>query len=137
MKIKYRVKQIGDMFYPQIRVFLFWIDISVDCCYYSYGDIRLYENPETLCCNSLEEATKALSCYIHNYLPSFTCKGYKVRTYLDRNKREYLYVAENKKAMLWDNCSEKLCEKIAEKEYERKVKEKHNKKVTIHEFNEG
>ena len=142
MKTKYRVKQIGDKYYPQKKWFLFWKNIKVRTCSDDYyGRItNVYNNKDVLCFNTCESAVEQITNYKNNHLHTFSCLGHIVKTYFNKNNKAYFYVdvTTNK---LYSNNSERLCELITEWEDGRKKamqleREKRiaDRKVTIHEY---
>jgi hypothetical protein len=139
---KYRVKQIGDNFYPQRKQFLFWRNISVRTCSDDYyGRITNCNNKkEVLCFNNFKLASEQITNHKNNYLRSFLCLGHIVRTYFNKNNRNYYYV-DTTTYKLYSNNSEQLCELITTWEDDRKKRiqlerEKRiaSRKVTIHEY---
>ena len=139
MKTKYRVKQVGKKYYPQVKKLFFWWDIEVPMCKIKYGDIYPDEIKTTLAYLSLESAVSAIKQYDYNYLGSFRCRGHKVKTFYLEQENQYIYVDMSTidgHNPVYSYSSENICELISEKEDERIKKEKADKKVTIHEFTE-
>lgn len=141
-EIKYRVKQIGNNFYPQKKRFLFWTNISVRTCSDDYyGRITNYNNnKEVLCFNSCQLATEQITNYKNNYLRSFLCLGHVVKTYFNKNNKNYYYI-DTTTYKLYSNNSEQICELITSWEENKKKaietarqKKIANKKVTIHKY---
>jgi len=139
---KYRIKQIGNRYYPQKKRFLFWKNISVRACSDDYyGRITNYDNnKEVLCFDSYQVASEQITNYKNNYLRSFLCLGHIVKTYFNKNNRNYYYI-DTTTYKLYSSSSEQLCELITswEENKERvrkKAKQKKiaDKKVTIHEY---
>ena len=140
--MQYRVKQIGDKYYPQKKRFLFWKNISVRTCSDDYyGRITNYSNEkEILCFNSCKLATEQITNYKNNYLRTFLCLGHIVKTYFNKNNRRYYYLDVTTEK-LYSDSSEQLCERITmweeDKEKARKAakqKKIADRKVTIHEY---
>lgn len=144
--MKYRVKQIGDKFYPQKKLLLFWRGIRVRTCSYNRysSDITSYSNDKTpLRFTSLDFANKQITNYINNYLRSFWCLGHRIKSYFCTNNDTYYYIDTTTDAVFSDN-SEQVCERVMcweELESARRKKEKQEKqesrKVTIHEYVEN
>lgn len=132
--MKYRIKQIGDMYYPQRKFLGIWWNISVETCTIRYGEIHP-EKVINLCFGHLKRANAAIINFRDNYLGSFKCRGHKIATFYDDGSEQYIYVDVNNKR-IYDTNSEKLCERIAEMEDERIKKKKHDKKIVLHEFTE-
>lgn len=142
--MQYRVKQIGDKFYPQKKQFLFWKNISVRTCSDDYyGRITNCNNKkEVLCLNSCQLASEQITNYKNNYLRSFLCLGHAVKTYFNKNNGTYYYV-DVTTYKLYSNNSEQICELITSWEENRKKaieaarqKKIADRKVTIHEYAE-
>lgn len=140
--MQYRVKQIGDKFYPQKKQFLFWRNISVRTCSDDYyGRITDCSNKkEVLYFDSRQLASEQITNYKNNYLRSFLCLGHIVKTYFNKNNGNYYYV-DTTTYYLYSNNSEQLCEFITTWEDDRKKKiqlerEKRiaSRKVTIHKY---
>ena len=140
--MQYRVKQIGNKYYPQKKWFLFWKNIKARTCLEDYyGRIIDYRNEkEALCFNSCELATKQITNYKNNYLRTFLCLGHIIKTYFNKNNKRYYYfdTTTNK---LYSDSAEQLCELIITWEDDKKKKaqlekEKRvaDKKVTIHKY---
>lgn len=140
--IKYRIKQIGNKYYPQKKRFLFWKNISVRTCSDDYyGRITDCDNDkEVLCFDSCQFASEQIANYKNNYLRSFLCLGHIVKTYFNKNNKNYYYV-DTTTYKLYSDSSEQICELITSWE-ERKKKEMEaakqkriaDRKVTIHEY---
>jgi hypothetical protein len=139
---KYRVKQIGDKYYPQKKRLLFWKYIRVCTCSDDYyGRITTYsDEKEVLCFDSCQLASEQITNYKNNYLRSFLCLGHIVKTYFNKDNGVYYYIDMTTKKLYSDN-SEQLCEFITaweerkEKEIEAaKQKKLADKKVTIHKY---
>ena len=133
--LKYRIKQIGNIFYPQKRsFFFFWKNLTVPKCrLYDFPDFSTYSNTFiTLAATSLFEAKTVLINYDNNYLRSFLCKGTIIKTYYDPERNKYFYVDINSKDSRYSDNAEKICEIVAE----YREKEKKSRKVTIHEYRE-
>ena len=133
MKNKYRIKQIGNMYYPQKKVLFFWKYIDILKCYIykSEHKISLCDNTIIrLSGNSLESAINKINEYDTNYLKPFVCCNLLIATYIDEASGVYYYAASE---TLFSDSSEQLCEKISE--YKRKQKE--SKKVIIHEYSKN
>lgn len=140
--MQYRVKQIGNKFYPQKKRLLFWKNISVRTCSEDYyGRVTNYDNDkEVLCFNSCQLATEQITNYKNNYLRTFLCLGHIVKTYFNKNNRQYYYLDVTTEK-LYSDSSERLCELITmweeDKEKARKAakqKKIADRKVTIHEY---
>lgn len=140
--MEYRVKQIGDKFYPQKKQFLFWKNIKVRTCSDDYyGRITKYDNKkQVLCLNNCQLATEQITNHKNNYLRTFLCLGHVVKTYFNKNNGKYYYLDVTTEKLYSDN-SEQLCELITTWEDDRKKKirlEKEqriaDRKVTIHEY---
>lgn len=142
MKTKYRIKQVGNNYYPQKKQFLFWKNIRVCTCsddYYGRA-INTNDNQYVLCFNNYEYAVKQITNYKNNYLRNFLCLGHVVKTYFNKNNAVYYYVDITTRRLSSTN-SEQLCElivtweedkkKVTEAEKRRKIAER---KVTIHEY---
>ena len=141
--MQYRTKQIGNNFYPQKRLLLFWRKIRVRTCSYNKyaADISSYSNEKVpLCSESLDSANKQIANYINNYLRPFWCLGHHIKSYLCLNNDTYYYIDTTTYEVFSDN-SEQLCERVMYWE-ERKKKEREwakqkkleSKKVTIHKY---
>ncbi len=140
---KYRVKQIGNEYYPQKRLLLFWRKIRVCTCSYNKyrNDITSYSDEKTsLCFASLDFANKQIANYINNYLRPFWCLGHRIKSYFCTDNNTYYYIDTASYRVFSDN-SEQLCEGIAylkEQEKNKREKEKQkkreSKRVTIHEY---
>jgi YHS domain-containing protein len=137
MKIKYRIKQIGNTYYCQQKI-IFWKNIRVLEC--NYGDYEsrpdLKNHKICLTSNSLENAKYELKKYTQNYLHPFTVKGHLVQSYYnsydsEKGGLQYYYIS-NKNLNLFSNNAEKIIELISEYEY----KKKRSKQITIHEYSE-
>lgn len=142
---KYRVKQVGDKYYPQKKRFLFWKNISVRTCSDDYyGRITNCDNnKEVLCFNSYQLASEQITNYKNNYLRSFLCLGHIVKTYFNKNNKNYYYV-DTTTYKLFSDSSEQICEFITAWEEhnkrarkEAKQKKIADRKVTIHEYVEN
>ena len=140
--MQYRVKQIGNKFYPQKKRFLFWKNISIRTCSDDYyGTIVKYSNEkEVLCFNSCQLASEQITNYKNNYLRSFVCLGHIVKTYFSKNNKNYYYIDTTTYKLYSDN-SEELCELITAWEEDKKkaikaAKQKKiaDRKVTIHKY---
>lgn len=133
MKNKYRIKQVGNTYYPQKKVLFFWKYLDIPKCYickYEH-EIILYDNTIIrLSGNSLESAINKINEYDTNYLKPFVCCNFLIATYIDEESDVYYYAASD---TLFSDSSEQLCEKISE--YKRKQKE--SKNVTIHEYSKN
>lgn len=144
--MQYRVKQIGDKFYPQKRLLLFWRKIRVRICSYNNyrADITSYSNEkESLCFTSLDSANKQITNYINNCLRPFWCLGHRVKSYFCANNYTYYYLDTTTYQVFSDN-SEQVCERIMSWEErennirkKQKQKKRESKKVTIHEYVEN
>ena len=129
MQTKYRIKQVGNTYYPQKKVLFFWKYLKVLRCVKSnYSNLlNLYANLVILSANNLEEAIFKTNYYDNNYLRPFMCCGCRIQTYLDIDSGKYYYAVTDK---LFSDSSEQLCEKISE--YKRNQGE--SKKITIHKL---
>ena len=127
--MKYRIKQIGDTFYPQQKKLLFWKNIKIITCYkHSYDDELTIDNwNATLREPSLKKAIQTLNSYINNYLKPFKCCGHNIITALDIYTATYYYIDEVNR---YSDSSEEICLMVAE--VERSKKE--SKRVTIHKL---
>ena len=144
--MQYRTKQIGDKFYPQKRLLLFWRKIRVRTCSYNKysADVTSYSNEKVpLYFTSLDYANKQITNYISNYLRPFWCLGHRVKSYFCINNDTYYYIDTTTYDIASDN-SEQLCEKIQcweEQQDKKRKKEKQEKqesrRVTIHEYVEN
>lgn len=132
MKTKYRIKQVGNLFYPQKKV-LFWTNIYVPGCDYHGNRLVINKNPILLVFNSLSDAERELKNYIDNYLHSFVVKGHVVCSYYDPDYDHYYYRSEKVTNIVSDS-SEQVVEQIGQYEYKRKKEKERANKVTIHEF---
>lgn len=143
--MQYRTKQIGDKFYPQKRLLLFWRKIRVRTCSYDKysADVTSYSNEKVpLCFESLDSANKQITNYISNYLRPFWCLGHRIKSYFCKNNDTYYYIDTTTYDIFSDN-SEQLCERVMlweerkKKELEMiKQKKLESKKVTIHKYAE-
>lgn len=140
--MQYRVKQIGNKFYPQKKQFLFWKNISVSTCSDDYYGriVNCSNKKEVLCFDNCQLASAQITNYKNNYLRSFLCLGHIVKTYFNKNSRKYYYIDTGTHKLYSDN-SEQLCELITtwEENKERAIKDAKQKriaerKVTIHEY---
>lgn len=135
MKIKYRIKQIGEKFYPQYRILGIWLNINVPTCITKFGSLYIDKHYLTLCFDSLSSAKIGIDQYENNYILTFKCRGHKVKTFYNKTNNQYVYVdmaTVNERTLRYNNISERLCEEIAE--YEDKLTLA--KKITIHELRE-
>lgn len=140
--MEYRVKQIGDKFYPQKKQFLFWKNISVCTCSEDYyGRItNICDDKEVLYSTTYESAVKQITNYKNNYLRKFLCLGHVVKTYLNKKSNIYYYIDSTTKKLYCYN-SEQLCELIMDWEEDKrkaieaaKQKEIADRKVIIHKY---
>lgn len=140
--IKFRIKQIGDKFYPQQKRFLFWHYINVRTCSTNYsGSINSYDNDkQRLSFRGQHTANEQVKNYIDNYLRTFVCLGHIIKTYFNPHDHTYYYI-DVSTDKLYSTNSEAICEMVSDweerKEKERvlyKQKKKAAKKVTIHKY---
>ena len=140
MKTEYRIKQIGNKFYPQKKSFLFWKNIRVYMCTTRYGDITVYgRSKKVLCLNLIDDAKRALRRYKNNYLGSFVVKGHLVKTFYNEYNNDFVYIdmlTVDQGNTKYSNSSGDLCAWIGDYEYQLKRKREIETKVTIHEFRE-
>ena len=141
--IKYRIKQVGNKYYPQYKKILFWRYINVRTCVSnSYGTIiNYYNEKERIYCTSYEKANKQITNYINNYLRPFWCLGHLVKTYFNKGNSVYYYVDVVKENKLYSDNAEQICELITLWEDDRKNQCKIEKqkrdaanKVIIHKY---
>lgn len=139
---KYRIKQVGNKYYPQKKQFLFWKNIRVRTCSDEYYGriVNCNDEKEVLCFDNCQLASEQTTNYKNNYLRTFSCLGHIVKTYFNKNNRKYYYVDIITKVLYSDN-TEQLCELITrweekeKKEIEAaKQKKIADAKVTIHEY---
>lgn len=140
-EIKYRIKQIGNKYYPQEKKFLFWHGISIPTCregYYSnsFESTGIHE----LCYDSLAKAKLETTNYKNNYCPTFHCLKHTIETYLCTKDNKYYCVVDGDLRRLFSS-SELACEFVSEFEEQKKKdlaleKERLKKAntVTIHKY---
>lgn len=131
--IKYRVKQIGKLFYPQKKVLLFWKYIKIHSCERNrYYSLTLHAGTRILHSTSLEGAVNDINNYKNNYLRPFVCCGHVVKTFLNTNDNTYMYVDTSDDFDIYSSSAEEVCERISVEIEEEKKRKKDAKKVTIH-----
>ena len=143
--MKYRVKQIGNKYYPQKKQFLFWKNIKVRICFDDYYGkfVNCSNKKETLCFDNCQLANEQITNYKNNCLRSFLCLGHIVKTYFNMANKKYYYFDVITYKLYSDN-SEQICELITSWEENRKKKIEAAKQkriadrtVTIHEYAEA
>lgn len=138
IKTKYRVKQIGNKFYPQYKKFLYWKYIKVRRCFKdSYSDrITNVDNDLfTVVCYNLKLALNFISVYKNNYLPKFKFKGFLIRSYFCEKEYKFYYIEVNQHKFSSD-CSEQIFEQILLYLDEKKENERLANQVKIHAYAE-
>lgn len=130
--IKYRVKQIGNIFYPQKKVLLFWKDIKIHSCERNRHSLTLHTGTRVLCSASLEGAVNDINNYKNNYLRPFVCCGHVIKTFLDRSYNTYIYVDTSDSFDIYSSSAEEVCERISVEIEEEKKRKRNAKKVIIH-----
>lgn len=136
--MKYRIKQIGDWFFPQRRILGFWKNIRVRVCSIRYDSITK-KDPGSYRSKYLKDANSFIINYKNNYTRPFMCRGHLVKCFYDDESNKFVYVdmlSLETRRPRYNYSSGDLCVEIANFEDDRISKKKHDNKVTIHEFTE-
>lgn len=136
--MKYRIKQIGDWFFPQRQVLGFWRNICVRICTIHY-DTFTKKDPGSCRFKYLKDANNFIINYKNNYMRPFSCRGHLVKSFYNDENNKFVYVdmlSLETRRPRYNYSSGDLCVEIANFEDDRISKKKHDSKVTIHEFTE-
>lgn len=139
IKPKYRIKQIGNKYYPQYKKFLYWKYINIGRCsknLYSDKIINVDNDLFTVVCDDLKSALNFISVYKDNYLPEFKFKGFLIRSYFCEYEYKFYYIEVNQHEFSSD-CSEQIFEQIMLYLEKKKESERLAKQVKIHEYTEN
>lgn len=137
--MKYRIKQIGDWFFPQHRILGFWRNIRVRVCTIHYSDSITKKDTGSYRFKYLKDANNFIINYKNNYIRPFMCRGHLVKCFYDDGSNKFVYIdmfSLETREPRYSYSSGDLCIKIANFEDDCINKRKHDNKVTIHEFTE-
>ena len=140
MKTEYRIKQIGDWFYPQRRILGFWRNIYVRICSISYSNMFTKKDRGAYRFRNLENANNFIISYKNNYMRPFVCRKHLIKCFYDEANDKFVYVdvfTLDTRRVRYNYSSADLCLEIANFEDDRMSKKKHDNKITIHEFTEN
>ena len=129
MKAKFRIKQIGDKFYPQIRKFLSWKNIYITTITLGCHYCSIFEEKAVLYFDTLDYAKNQFKNYLRDYVSPFKVGDHIIETCFCRENDTYYYV--DRDSGLYSKSTANLC--IDVQEYIDRQKSK--SKITIHKFN--
>lgn len=143
MAHRYRIRQVGNEYYPQERLGIAWFDIYIRTCSINRFKDRVDTIGNKLSCiyaENLDDCQRFLSDYDDNYLDSFIYKGHHIETMYDVALRKFVYV-DLRNPSLYSESSADIYLKIEayeDAQNKAKAKKKKEKKaakqVTIHEY---
>ena len=101
MNPKFRIKQIGDKYFPQKKV-LFWRYIRVRKCMIGLDGI-MYPDDERhrVFSNYMPDIKKFIDDYRNFYLHPFFVKNHLIKTYYDSRHKKFYYIDTNTKPYLY------------------------------------